>query len=105
MIWPSRVRRGSFGTAHTGPEAASGPVWAVPNDPRRTRLGQIIRRFSLDEFPQLINVLLGEMSLVGPRPERPELVAQVANLVPRYRERHMRKAGMTGREQVNGRRG
>ena len=86
-------------------EAESGPVWATPNDPRRTRLGQIIRRFSLDEFPQLINVLLGEMSLVGPRPERPEFVAQFANLVPRYSERHMEKAGMTGWAQVNGLRG
>ena len=86
-------------------EAESGPVWAVPNDPRRTRLGEIIRRFSLDEFPQLINVLLGEMSLVGPRPERPEFVAQFANLVPRYRERHLEKAGMTGWAQVNGLRG
>ena len=86
-------------------EAESGPVWAVPNDPRRTRLGEIIRRFSLDEFPQLINVFLGEMSLVGPRPERPEFVAQFANLVPRYRERHMEKAGMTGWAQVNGLRG
>jgi exopolysaccharide biosynthesis polyprenyl glycosylphosphotransferase len=86
-------------------EAESGPVWAVPNDPRRTRLGEIIRRFSLDEFPQLINVLLGEMSLVGPRPERPEFVAQFAKLVPRYRERHIEKAGMTGWAQVNGLRG
>jgi exopolysaccharide biosynthesis polyprenyl glycosylphosphotransferase len=86
-------------------EAESGPVWATPNDPRRTRLGGIIRRFSLDEFPQLINVLLGEMSLVGPRPERPEFVAQFANLVPRYSERHMEKAGMTGWAQVNGLRG
>jgi exopolysaccharide biosynthesis polyprenyl glycosylphosphotransferase len=86
-------------------EAESGPVWTAPNDPRRTRLGEIIRRFSLDEFPQLINVLLGEMSLVGPRPERPEFVAQFANLVPRYRERHMEKAGMTGWAQVNGLRG
>ena len=86
-------------------EVESGPVWAVPNDPRRTRLGEIIRRFSLDEFPQLINVLVGEMSLVGPRPERPEFVAQFANLVPRYRERHMEKAGMTGWAQVNGLRG
>ena len=86
-------------------EAESGPVWAVPNDPRRTRLGEIIRRFSLDEFTQLINVLVGEMSLVGPRPERPEFVAQFANLVPRYRERHMEKAGMTGWAQVNGLRG
>jgi exopolysaccharide biosynthesis polyprenyl glycosylphosphotransferase len=86
-------------------EAESGPVWAVPNDPRRTPLGEVIRRFSLDEFPQLINVLVGEMSLVGPRPERPEFVAQFANLVPRYRERHMEKAGMTGWAQVNGLRG
>jgi exopolysaccharide biosynthesis polyprenyl glycosylphosphotransferase len=86
-------------------EAESGPVWAVPNDPRRTPMGEVIRRFSLDEFPQLINVLLGEMSLVGPRPERPEFVAQFANLVPRYRERHMEKAGMTGWAQVNGMRG
>jgi exopolysaccharide biosynthesis polyprenyl glycosylphosphotransferase len=86
-------------------EAESGPVWAVPNDPRRTRLGGLIRRFSLDEFPQLINVLVGEMSLVGPRPERPEFVAQFSNLVPRYRERHMEKAGMTGWAQVNGLRG
>jgi exopolysaccharide biosynthesis polyprenyl glycosylphosphotransferase len=86
-------------------EAESGPVWTVRDDPRRTRLGQIIRRFSLDEFPQLINVLIGEMSLVGPRPERPEFVAQFANLVPRYRERHMEKAGMTGWAQVNGLRG
>jgi exopolysaccharide biosynthesis polyprenyl glycosylphosphotransferase len=86
-------------------EAASGPVWAVPNDPRRTRLGGFIRRFSLDELPQFINVFMGEMSLVGPRPERPEFVAQFANLVPRYRERHMEKAGMTGWAQVNGLRG
>jgi exopolysaccharide biosynthesis polyprenyl glycosylphosphotransferase len=86
-------------------EVESGPVWAVPNDPRRTRLGATIRRFSLDEFPQLVNVLVGEMSLVGPRPERPEFVAQYANLVPRYRERHMEKAGMTGWAQVNGLRG
>jgi exopolysaccharide biosynthesis polyprenyl glycosylphosphotransferase len=86
-------------------EVQSGPVWAVANDPRRTRLGQIIRRFSVDEFPQLVNVLVGEMSLVGPRPERPEFVAQFANLVPRYRERHMEKAGLTGWAQVNGLRG
>jgi exopolysaccharide biosynthesis polyprenyl glycosylphosphotransferase len=86
-------------------EAESGPVWAQPNDPRRTRLGSLIRRFSLDEFPQLVNVLVGEMSLVGPRPERPEFVARFSNLVPRYRERHMEKAGMTGWAQVNGLRG
>jgi exopolysaccharide biosynthesis polyprenyl glycosylphosphotransferase len=86
-------------------EVGTGPVWAVPNDPRRTRLGSFIRRFSLDELPQLINVLLGEMSLVGPRPERPEFVAQFADLVPRYQERHHEKAGLTGWAQVNGLRG
>jgi exopolysaccharide biosynthesis polyprenyl glycosylphosphotransferase len=86
-------------------EAESGPVWTVPNDPRRTPVGALLRRFSVDEFPQLVNVLVGEMSLVGPRPERPEFVAQFANLVPRYRERHMEKAGMTGWAQVNGLRG
>ena len=86
-------------------EGETGPVWAVPNDPRRTRLGSFIRRFSLDELPQLINVLVGEMSLVGPRPERPEFVAQFAGLVPRYQERHMEKAGLTGWAQVNGLRG
>ena len=86
-------------------EVRTGPVWAVPNDPRRTRLGAFIRRFSLDELPQLINVLLGEMSLVGPRPERPEFVAQFADLVPRYQERHHEKAGLTGWAQVNGLRG
>jgi exopolysaccharide biosynthesis polyprenyl glycosylphosphotransferase len=94
-----------FRSMRPNAEAASGPVWTVPNDPRRTRLGGFIRRFSLDELPQFINVFLGEMSLVGPRPERPEFVAQFANLVPRYRERHMEKAGMTGWAQVNGLRG
>jgi exopolysaccharide biosynthesis polyprenyl glycosylphosphotransferase len=86
-------------------EAETGPKWAEPNDPRRTRLGAFMRRFSIDEFPQLVNVLLGEMSLVGPRPERPEFVAQFAQLVPRYQERHMEKAGLTGWAQVNGLRG
>ena len=86
-------------------EATTGPVWAVPDDPRRTPLGSLMRRFSVDELPQLVNVLVGEMSLVGPRPERPEFVAQFAQLVPRYQERHTEKAGLTGWAQINGQRG
>ncbi len=82
-----------------------GPVWATPDDPRRTRLGAILRRWSLDELPQLINVLIGEMSLVGPRPERPYFVEQFSRVIPRYQERHNEKAGLTGWAQVNGLRG
>jgi lipopolysaccharide/colanic/teichoic acid biosynthesis glycosyltransferase len=68
-------------------------------------LGAIIRRFSIDELPQLVNVLLGEMSLVGPRPERPMFVEQFKSSIPRYMDRHLEKAGMTGWAQVNGLRG
>ncbi|MGB9301727.1 MAG: sugar transferase, partial [Anaerolineae bacterium] len=82
-----------------------GPVWAIKEDPRRTRLGAFIRRFSLDELPQFINVFLGEMSLVGPRPERPVFVEQFKQIIPRYVERHQEKAGLTGWAQVNGLRG
>jgi exopolysaccharide biosynthesis polyprenyl glycosylphosphotransferase len=86
-------------------EAETGPVWAKKEDPRRTRLGRFIRRLSIDELPQLINVLLGEMSLVGPRPERPVFVEQFRRSIPRYMERHRLKAGMTGWAQINGLRG
>jgi exopolysaccharide biosynthesis polyprenyl glycosylphosphotransferase len=86
-------------------ERETGPVWASPNDPRRTRVGRFLRRFSIDELPQLINVLLGEMSLVGPRPERPVFVEQFQRVIPRYMDRHREKAGMTGWAQVNGLRG
>ena len=86
-------------------EAKSGPVWAKPDDNRATRLGTFIRRFSLDELPQLINVLLGDMSMVGPRPERPVFVEQFKQSIPRYMDRHREKAGMTGWAQVNGLRG
>lgn len=82
-----------------------GPGWTKPGDPRVTRLGHFIRRFSLDEFPQLINVLLGEMSLVGPRPEQPAYVEQFRQSIPRYMDRHREKAGVTGWAQVNGLRG
>jgi exopolysaccharide biosynthesis polyprenyl glycosylphosphotransferase len=86
-------------------EVRTGPVWATADDQRTTHLGRFMRRYSLDELPQLINVLLGEMSLVGPRPERPFFVEQFRQIIPRYEERHKEKAGMTGWAQVNGLRG
>jgi len=80
-------------------------VWTAESDPRRTRFGAIIRCFSLDELPQLINVLVGDMSMVGPRPERPVFVEQFKKSIPRYMDRHREKAGITGWAQVNGLRG
>jgi exopolysaccharide biosynthesis polyprenyl glycosylphosphotransferase len=86
-------------------EAETGPVWAQKDDPRRTRLGAFLRRFSIDELPQIINVLVGNMSLVGPRPERPVFVERFKRSIPRYMDRHREKAGLTGWAQVNGLRG
>ena len=83
----------------------NGPGWTTPNDSRRTKLGSIMRRFNIDELPQFINVLLGDMSLVGPRPERPVYVEQFRQSIPRYMDRHREKAGITGWAQVNGLRG
>ena len=79
--------------------------WTVRDDPRRTRLGSLFRKISFDELPQLINVLVGEMSLVGPRPEQPKYVEEFQKRIPRYAERHREKAGLTGWAQVNGLRG
>jgi exopolysaccharide biosynthesis polyprenyl glycosylphosphotransferase len=94
-----------FRSMRSDAEKESGPVWASADDPRRTRLGAFLRKTSIDELPQLINVLLGEMSLVGPRPERPVFVEQFKQVVPRYMDRHKEKAGITGWAQVNGLRG
>jgi len=94
-----------FRSMRADAEEQSGPVWARPDDPRRTRLGTFIRRHSIDELPQLINVLVGDMSMVGPRPERPVFVEQFRQIVPRYMERHKEKAGITGWAQINGLRG
>ena len=94
-----------FRSMHENAERETGPVWTREDDPRRTVVGAFLRRFSLDELPQLWNVLRGEMSLVGPRPERPFFVEQFKEKVPQYMLRHKVKSGMTGWAQVNGWRG
>jgi lipopolysaccharide/colanic/teichoic acid biosynthesis glycosyltransferase len=81
-------------------ERGSGPRWAQHGDPRITRLGRLLRRSRLDEIPQLINVLRGEMSFVGPRPERPEFVNMLTAEIPYYRARLVAKPGLTGWAQV-----
>lgn len=94
-----------FRSMHADAERDTGPVWTRDNDPRRTPVGRVLRRFSLDELPQLWNVLRGEMSLVGPRPERPFFVERFRDRVPQYMLRHKVKSGLTGWAQVNGWRG
>ncbi len=94
-----------FRTMHSDAEQATGPVWTVENDPRRTALGAFLRRTNIDELPQLWNVLRGDMSLIGPRPERPHFVEKFKNDIDRYIWRHASKPGMTGWAQVNGLRG
>jgi len=94
-----------FRSMHEDAEADTGPVWTREDDPRRTAVGGFLRRSNLDELPQLLNVVRGEMSLVGPRPERPFFVEQFKQRVPQYMLRHKVKSGMTGWAQVNGWRG
>jgi len=98
MVW-------KFRTMKVGAETVTGAVWASANDPRRTRLGAWLRKTSLDELPQLFNVLRGEMSLVGPRPERPVFIREFRQNIPKYMLRHKVRAGMTGWAQVHGLRG
>lgn len=94
-----------FRTMRTDAEKSTGPVWATKDDPRVTKIGKFLRRTSLDEIPQFINTLLGDMSVVGPRPERPHFVNQFKDVVPKYLDRHLLKTGITGWAQVNGLRG
>ncbi|MEI9894327.1 MAG: sugar transferase [Chthoniobacter sp.] len=79
--------------------------WTTKNDPRRLRIGAMMRKWNIDEVPQFWNVLKGEMSLVGPRPERPELIRNFKHEIPHYNARHAAKPGITGWAQVNGLRG
>ncbi len=98
MIWKFRSMR-------VGAESATGPVWAVRGDSRRTRIGTFMRQWSIDELPQLWNVLKGDMSIVGPRPERPTFVHEFKHKIPDYMLRHRVKSGITGWAQVHGWRG
>ena len=94
-----------FRSMYEGAESNTGPVWAREDDPRATPVGRWLRRFDLDELPQFWNVLRGDMSIVGPRPERPFFVEQFKHRIPQYMLRHKVKAGITGWAQVNGWRG
>ena len=90
-----------FRTMHVDAERETGAVWAAPDDSRTTPLGRILRLYRLDELPQLINVLRGEMNVVGPRPERPTIFDTLRQEIPNYRLRQRARPGITGHAQVN----
>jgi len=90
-----------FRSMRADAEAATGAVWAAKDDPRVTNVGRIIRKIRFDELPQLFNVFKGEMSIVGPRPERPEFVKEFSEHIPYYRQRHCVRPGITGWAQIN----
>jgi lipopolysaccharide/colanic/teichoic acid biosynthesis glycosyltransferase len=90
-----------FRTMGQDAERATGAVWAQQNDPRIKPIGRFLRKSRLDEIPQLFNVLLGDMSFIGPRPERPEFVNKLQELIPFYAKRHFIKPGITGWAQIN----
>jgi lipopolysaccharide/colanic/teichoic acid biosynthesis glycosyltransferase len=97
-IWKIRsMRIDAESNGHVG--------WTTANDPRRLRIGAFMRKWNIDEVPQFWNVLKGEMSLVGPRPERPELIVNFRDEIPHYNARHNAKPGITGWAQINGLRG
>ena len=90
-----------FRTMRVDAEQATGAIWASADDPRITPIGRWLRQYRLDELPQLINVLRGDMNLVGPRPERPTIVTELRKEIPHYQQRHRALPGITGHAQVN----
>lgn len=100
-LYKFRTMHSGAEDAEAGTDSQGGAQWAQPNDPRVTTIGRFLRKSRLDELPQLWNILKGDMSVVGPRPERPEFVGPLSSLIPYYNERHLIKPGLTGWAQIN----